>query len=72
MMQEPVTLEEALLKRSTEEILGTVEVTFEVDQAGSPTKRIAVTTLEIVGAGGVTESHRRTVTVERRPVLPAR
>lgn len=72
MMQQPVTLEQALLKRSTEQVSGTVEVTFEVDQAGRPIRRTAVTTFEIVGADGVTETHRSTITVERRPVLRAK
>ena len=72
MMEEPVTLEQALLNRSTEQISGTVAVTFEVDQAGRPSRRTAVTILEIIDDEGVTESRRSTVTVERRSILPAR
>lgn len=68
MMQQPVTLENALRKRSEETVTGTVEVTFDVDAKGSPTRRTVVTTLETVKPDGVLETDRQTVTVERRPL----
>ncbi len=66
VMQDPVTLEAALDERSKESVSGTVEVTFDVDPSGNPTRRTVVTTLETVTADGVRETDRRTVTVERR------
>jgi len=66
MIQRPVTLETALRERSTETVTGTVEITFAVDAAGRPMRRTVVTTLETVGSDGVSETDRRTVTVERR------
>lgn len=68
MMQQPVTFEDALRQRSQETISGTVAITFDVDAAGNPMRRQVVTNLETVDAEGVTETDRRTVTVERRPV----
>ena len=66
IMQDPVTLEAALDERSDESVSGTVEVTFDVDPSGNPTRRTVVTTLETVKPDGVRETDRRTVTVERR------
>lgn len=68
MMQQPVTLENALRKRSEETVTGTVEITFDVDVKGSPTRRTVVTTLETVKPDGVLVTDRQTVTVERRPL----
>lgn len=68
MMQQPVSLEDALRQRSGETITGTVEVTFDVNAAGNPTRRTVVTTLETVDAESVTETDRQTVTLERRLV----
>lgn len=66
IVQDPVTLEAALDARSNESVSGTIEVTFDVDPSGNPTRRTVVTTLETVNADGVRETDRRTVTVERR------
>ena len=66
IMQQPVTLETALSERSKENVSGTVEVTFDVDASGNPTRRTVVTTVETVGPDGVSETDRRTETVERR------
>lgn len=66
IMQDPVTLEAALDERSNESISGAVEVTFDVDPSGNPTRRTVVTTLETVKPDGVRETDRRIVTVERR------
>lgn len=68
ILQQPVTLENALQKRSEETVTGTVEITFDVDAKGNPTRRTVVTTLETVKSDGVRETDRRTVTVERRPL----
>jgi len=68
ILQQPVTLENALQKRSEETVTGTVEITFDVDAKGNPTRRTVVTTLETVKPDGVRETDRRTVTVERRPL----
>lgn len=68
IMQQPVTLEEALRERSDETISGSVQVTFDVDAAGAPTRRTVVTTLETVDADGVSGTDRSTVVLERRPV----
>lgn len=68
MMQQPVTLEDALRQRSGETVSGTVTITFEIDGIGNPRRRTVVTSLETIDAEGVTETDRRTVTVERRPV----
>jgi len=66
IIQQPMTLETALNERSKETVSGTVEVTFDVDALGSPTRRTVVTTLQTVKPNGVSEADRRTVTVERR------
>lgn len=66
IMQDPVTLDAALDERSKESVSGTVEVTFDVDPSGNPSRRTVVTTVETVKADGVRETDRRTVTVERR------
>ncbi len=66
IVQDPVTLEAALDERSKESVSGTVEVTFDVDPSGNPTRRTVVTTIETVKTDGVRETDRRTVTVERR------
>ena len=68
MMQQPVTLEDAIRQRSQETISGMVAITFDVDGTGNPRRRTVVTTLETVDAEGVTETDRRTVIVERRPL----
>lgn len=65
IIQNPVSLEAALGKRSKETVSGTVEVTFAVDTSGSLTRRTVVTILETVMPDGVSETERRTETVER-------
>jgi hypothetical protein len=65
IMQKPVTLEAALSERSKETVSGTVEVTFDVDTSGNPTRRTVVTILETIKPDGVSETDRRTETVER-------
>ena len=65
IMQRPVTLETALSERSKESLSGTVEVTFDVDASGNPTRRTVVTILETVTPDGVSETDRRIETVER-------
>lgn len=66
--QRPITLETALAERSRETVSGTVEVTFDVDASGNPTRRTVVTTMETFKPDGVSETARQTVTVERRVV----
>ncbi|WP_295243514.1 hypothetical protein [uncultured Brevundimonas sp.] len=63
--QNPVTFEAAFSERSKETVSGTVEVTFDVDASGNPTRRTVVTTLDTVKPDGVSEKDRRTDTVER-------
>ena len=66
ILQRPLTLDAALRERSRETITGQVEITFNVDAAGRPTKRKVVTTLETLEFDGVTKTDRRTETVTRR------
>ena len=69
IMQQPVTLETALRERSKETVSGTVEVTFDVDVSGRPTRRTMVTLVETAKPDGVSETDRQTTKVERRAVL---
>jgi hypothetical protein len=68
IIQNPVTLEAALRERLNETVSGIVEVTFEVDALGNPTRRTVVTTLETVKSDGVRETDRQITIVERRLV----
>jgi hypothetical protein len=70
IMGEPVTFEEAVGARSTEEISGTITMTFETDADGGVRRRTKVTELEIRKPDGVVETSTATETLERRLLPP--
>jgi hypothetical protein len=75
VMQNPVTLDDALRAHANERVSGTISVTFDADPAGNIRSRTKVTKLEIQGPDGKSESKTVTETVERRlvsgpPALP--
>jgi hypothetical protein len=65
IMREPVTFDDALRTRSTEEISGTITITFETDADGGVRRRTKVTKLEVQDAEGVVETRTATETLER-------
>lgn len=65
VMQEPMTLEAALLERSKETVSGTILVTFDTDSAGNLRRRTKVTTRETKRPDGSSEREVVTETVER-------
>ncbi|WP_162998032.1 hypothetical protein [Brevundimonas lutea] len=68
---QPVTLEEALIERSREDVSGTVEVSFQGDAQGVPTRRVVVTNLKTISPDGVVTTERETRVLERRRVAGA-
>ncbi len=62
----PVTLDAALAARVTEDISGTIVITFETDAAGRVRRQTKVTTLTIKRADGQTETRMATAILERR------
>lgn len=69
--KQPVTLEEALRRRSRERISGTIVVTLDTDGAGAVRRRTKVAEVKIERADGDTEENVITETVERMPVPAA-
>lgn len=68
MTGQALTLEGALQERAKEAVTGTIEIMFEVDGAGNPTRRRVSTNLVTVKPDGVSETDRQIVTVERRRI----
>ena len=66
ILAQPVTFEEALSKRSDEEISGTVSVTFDADSVGNTWRRTKVTKLTTKRMDGRSEDYISTDIVERR------
>lgn len=63
---EPLSLEEALSTHASEQITGTITITFEADTAGDIQRRTKVAKVEIRTSDGVVETRRLTETVERQ------
>lgn len=66
IMNKPVSLDAALLKRAGEIVSGTISVAFETDQAGNVRRRTKVTKLDIKKPSGRSETQTVTETLERR------
>jgi hypothetical protein len=66
----PVTYEEALRARSSEDISGTIDITFETDLAGHVWRQTKITTLDNMrGYMGRSEIRTSTETLERRLIV---
>jgi ribosome maturation protein Sdo1 len=63
----PVTFEEALAKRSADNISGTISVTFETNAAGNIWRRTKTTKLTTERRDGPSEDETLTEVVERHP-----
>jgi hypothetical protein len=61
-----LTLDTALRARSTEQISGTITITFNTDSAGQVQRRTKISKLEIKRANGKSETQTVTETMERR------
>lgn len=66
--RETLTREAAVRARASDEISGTVTITFETDAAGRAWRRVTVTEMEIRGPSRQSETRRAEVTLERRLV----
>ena len=68
ILRKPVTLKDAVLARATEDISGTINITFETDTGGRVRKQIKVTRLENIKStfNGQRETRISTETLERR------
>ena len=66
--RKPLTLEAALKARSTEDVSGTIAITFETNPAGHVRRQTKVTTLRFKGPDGQLKTRTVTETLERRPV----
>jgi hypothetical protein len=64
--KKPLTFDDALRARSAERIAGTMEVTFETDQAGLVRRRTTLTKVQSSTPNGPTQDRTITETVERR------
>lgn len=70
IVNESVTLEEALSNRAKEEVSGTIEITLEVDDLGNVWRRTRVTEVETKLVNGGYERQKSTEVVERRRKAP--
>ncbi len=66
IVKKPLTLDDALRARSAEQIAGTMEVTFDADQAGLVRRRTTLTKLYITPPNGPTQDRTIAETVERQ------
>ena len=64
--QKSLTLDAALRARSTEQISGTIAISFETDPTGQVRRRTKITRIEIRESNGKSGAHTITETVERR------
>jgi len=64
--QQPISLEDALKKRTSESVSGTIAVTIETDSRGQALRRTTITRIEIRGQDGRHEERTMTEVVERR------
>lgn len=67
---DPLTFEQALAARASEQIAGTETVTREIDAQGRPVRQVRTVRLEISAANGAVEQNTTTQTLTRTP-LPA-
>lgn len=67
---DPLTFEQALAARASEQIAGTETVTREIDAQGRPVRQVRTVRLEITAANGAVEQNSTTQTLTRTP-LPA-
>jgi hypothetical protein len=68
ILNEPVTLEEALSIRANEEVSGSLLVTFKADDLGNVWHRTKVVEVETILANGEQESEKSIEAVERHPI----
>jgi len=68
MLQKPVTIEAALLKRAEETVSGTISITFETGPTGVVRRRTKVTELRTQTADGHSTTETVTQTLERRMI----
>jgi hypothetical protein len=66
IMNKPVSLDEAMVRRKQEIIAGTIAVELETDSAGNVRRLKKVTQLNITGPDGSAETETVTETLERR------
>jgi hypothetical protein len=66
LLNKPVSLDAALLKRAREIVSGTISITFETDSAGNVRRRTKMTKLDIKEPSGRSETQTVTETRERR------
>ena len=66
--KKPVTLEAALQARASEQVAGTINVTFDADSTGHAWRRKTVTKIDIKDATGTSETQTVTQTLTRRLV----
>jgi hypothetical protein len=64
--RERLSRDAALIARKTEQISGTIKLTFEMDSHGLVLKRTTLTRLEVKRANGKTEARTNTEILERR------
>lgn len=67
ILKKPLTRDAAIRARATEDISGTIMVTFDVDKTGQVTRRTTVTNTAIKGADGKITTRTATETIERLP-----
>ena len=68
IMRKPLTREAALNARATEDVAGTIAITFETDPVGHVWRQTKVTKLHIKAREGQIETRTTTETLERRLV----
>jgi hypothetical protein len=70
LSRKTLSLEAALRVRSTEKIVGTIQITLETNPAGQVRRKTRITKTKIVEASGETEIGTATLVIERRAVQP--
>lgn len=68
MLHKPLSRDDAIRAHSSEDISGTISVTFETDPDGQPWRRTTVTKTVIKGTDGKVETRTTTETLTRRLV----
>jgi len=72
VMRKPVTLESALKTHATDDVSGTIAVSFEIDSQGRVRRQTKVTTVNVKEQAGRLETRTVTQTLVRRRLSPPR
>ena len=65
ILNKPLTLEAALAKHASDDISGTISVTFDTDASGQVWRRKTVTVVKIKKRDGQSDTQTTTTTLER-------